>query len=199
MGAFDCEDVTHVEGDVDPIRDLEIIAEELRLKDCEFAQKEWEKLDKIVIRGGDTKQRPSYDCITKARDFLLDGKTIRFENWSVAEIEILNIYLFLTSKPIIYLVNLSEKDYIRKKNKWLPKIKEWIDHNDPGASIVPFSAEFEERLLSMTPEEKQTLVSKSPELTGQLGKIIKLGYSALHLKYFFTCGKDEVKAWPIHT
>lgn len=55
------------------------------------------------------------------------------------QIEVLNKYLFLTAKPVVYLINLSVKDYIRKKNVWLAKIKEWVDKNDPGAAIIPFS------------------------------------------------------------
>jgi len=67
---------------------------------------------------------------------------------SLFQIEALNKYLFLTSKPMIYLVNLSDKDFIRKKNKWLPKIKEWIDKNDPGALLIPFSGAFEQQMSS---------------------------------------------------
>ena len=60
--------------------------------------------------------------------------------------DILNKHLLLTSKPVIYLVNLSEKDYIRKKNKWLVKIKEWIDAREPGATIIPFSGALESKV-----------------------------------------------------
>lgn len=59
------------------------------------------------------------------------------------QIDYLNKHLLLSAKPVIYLVNLSEKDYIRKKNKWLPKIKEWVDARDPDAIIIPFSGSFE--------------------------------------------------------
>ena len=89
---------------------------------------------------------------------------IRFGEWNANDIEVLNKHLFITSKPMLYLVNLSEKvmimmtammimifmmimlmkDYMRKKNKWLPKIKEYVDKNDPGAMIIPFSGAFEQ-------------------------------------------------------
>lgn len=66
--------------------------------------------------------------------------------------------MFITTKPVIYLVNLSEKDYIRKKNKWLIKIKEWVDKNDPGAIIIPFSGVFENKIIEMEePERKKYL------------------------------------------
>ena len=63
--------------------------------------------------------------------------------------------MLLTAKPVIYLVNLSERDYVRKKNKWLPKIKEWIDQNNPGDQLIPFSASLEEQLFSLGEEQAQ--------------------------------------------
>jgi len=63
--------------------------------------------------------------------------------------------MFITTKPVIYLVNLSEKDYIRKKNKWLIKIKEWVDKNDPGAIIIPFSGVFENKIIEMEEPERK--------------------------------------------
>lgn len=97
------------------------------------------------------------DALMRIKAILVDEKKhIRFGDWSAADIEILNKYLFLTSKPALYLVNLSEKDYIRKKNKWLPKLKEWIDKNDPGAPLIPFSGVFESKLMDMDAEERKS-------------------------------------------
>ncbi|XP_045519399.1 obg-like ATPase 1 [Pieris brassicae] len=195
--AFDDEDVIHVDGDVNPIRDLETIGEELRLKDEEQLLQNIEKLDRVVVRGNDKKLKPEYDSLMKIKSILVDEKKhIRFGDWSSFDIEILNKYLFLTSKPALYLVNLSEKDYIRKKNKWLPKLKEWIDKNDPGAPLIPFSGVFESKLLDMDPEERQAFL-KEQNVTSALDKIIVQGYKALQLEYFFTAGVDEVKAWTI--
>jgi len=114
--AFEDSDVIHVDGEVDPIRDLETISEELRLKDEEYILANLEKLEKTVIRGGDKKGKPEYDTMMKAKTNLIDDKKlIRMLDWSAVEIENLNKHLLITAKPIIYLVNLSEKDYIRKK------------------------------------------------------------------------------------
>ncbi|KAL4714159.1 hypothetical protein ACJJTC_008513 [Scirpophaga incertulas] len=195
--AFDDEDVIHVDGDVNPVRDLETIGEELRLKDEEQLVQNFEKLDRVVNRGGDKKLKPEYDALTRIKAILVEEKKhIRFGDWSAADIEVLNKYLFLTSKPALYLVNLSEKDYIRKKNKWLPKLKEWIDKNDPGAPLIPFSGVLETKLLEMDPAEKQAFL-KEHNITSALDKIIVQGYKALQLEYFFTAGPDEVKAWTI--
>ncbi|CAG9585625.1 unnamed protein product [Danaus chrysippus] len=195
--AFDDENVIHVDGEVNPIRDLETIGEELRLKDEEQLMQNIEKLDRVVNRGGDKKLKPEYEALAKIKTILVDEKKhIRFGDWSAADIEVLNKYLFLTSKPALYLVNLSEKDYIRKKNKWLPKLKEWIDKNDPGAPLIPFSGALESKLMDMEPDEKEKFL-KENNITSALDKIIVQGYKALQLEYFFTAGADEVKAWTI--
>uniref|UniRef100_A0AAR5P5V4 Nucleoside-diphosphate kinase n=1 Tax=Dendroctonus ponderosae TaxID=77166 RepID=A0AAR5P5V4_DENPD len=197
--AFEDDDVTHVEGEVNPVRDLDIIAEELRLKDEDSLMKHLEKLERTVLRGSDKKQKPDYDALSKVKTILVDEKKhIRFGDWDSKEIEVLNRYLFLTSKPCIYLVNLAEKDYIKKKNKWLIKIKEWVDKNDPGSLIIPFSGAFEHKLVDEF--DDPILRKKHLEEVGvpsALDKIIVQGYKALQLEYFFTAGADEVKAWTI--
>lgn len=101
----------------------------------------------------------------------------------------INSLTLLTSKPITYLVNLSSRDYIRKKNKWLPKIKAWIDENNPGDPLIPFSVDLEEQLVKLSEEEK---VAKAEELgmpkgnPSALGKITLAGYSSLDLIRYFT-------------
>ena len=126
-----------------------------------------------------------------------DKKHLRFiKDWNATEIEVLNRHLPLTAKPMVYLVNLSEKDYIRKKNKWLAKIKQWIDENDPGAQLIPFSGAFETKGVTMEPEEFKKYCEEV-KVQSVLPKIIKSGFSLLELHYFFTAGKDEVKAWTI--
>ncbi|KAH8343578.1 hypothetical protein KR084_009367, partial [Drosophila pseudotakahashii] len=91
-----------------------IINEELRLKDEENLLKNLDKLEKVVARGGDKKLKPEYDSMVKIKEILIDQKRhLRFEDWNAHDIEALNKYLFLTSKPMIYLVNLSDKDFIR--------------------------------------------------------------------------------------
>ncbi|KAJ8676489.1 hypothetical protein QAD02_012276, partial [Eretmocerus hayati] len=160
--AFDDEDVIHVDGEVNPVRDLETISEELRLKDVEFLNGHLEKLEKLVVRGNDKKLKPEYDTLLKVKQVLVEDKNhIRFADWSVNDIEVLNKYLFLTSKPVIYLVNLSEKDFIRKKNKWLIKIKEWVDKNDPGAMLIPFSGVYENKLIDMDEAERAKYIEET--------------------------------------
>ena len=195
---FEDPDITHVEGDVNPIRDLDIINEELRLKDIEYFEKVFDEVERKYVRGNDKALKNEYEILTKFKKMLIDDKKhLRFGDWNQADIEILNKHLFITSKPMIYLVNLSEKDFIRKKNKFLPKIKEYVDKNDPGATIIPLSGSFEQKLMDMeTDEERKTYIDET-KCTSSLEKIILQGYKALQLVYFFTAGPEEVKAWTI--
>lgn len=194
---FEDDNVSHVEGDVNPLRDINIINEELRLKDEDYLVSLIEKMERTVLRGGDKKSKPEYDILCKIRHHVVDEKKhVRFGDWNANEIEVLNKHLLLTSKPMIYLINLTEKDFLKKKNKWLTKIKAWVDDNDTGAAMIPFSAEFELRLTEMSAEEKKNFFEEN-KTHSMLDKIITTGYKALHLIYFFTCGKDEVKAWTI--
>jgi obg-like ATPase 1 len=80
--------------------------------------------------------------------WLEDGKDVRLGDWTAREIEILNNWLLLTAKPAVYLVNCSKKDFIRKKNKFLPKIFEWVQANG-GAPIIPFSGVFENEVHAL--------------------------------------------------
>jgi len=198
LRAFDDEDVTHVDGSINPVRDLETILNELRLKDVEYFRARFNDMEKKCIRGGDKKAAEELKIVTKLLKTVEEDKMhLRFiKDWNATEIECINRHLPLTAKPMLYLVNLSEKDYIRKKNKWLLKIKQWIDQNDPGAMLIPFSGVFELKAVDLS-EEDFIKYCEEVKATSVLPKIIKSGFSLLQLQYFFTAGKDEVKAWTI--
>lgn len=189
--AFENEDVIHILDDVNPVRDIEIVNEELRLKDLEYLTSNIAKMARLPSR-----DKPDYDVLCKVKEVLEEKKAVRFGEWSATEIEILNKHMFITAKPMMYLINLSEQDYIRKKNKWLVKIKEWIDANDPGAVAIPFSGALEAKLVEMPDDEAQAFLDQN-KITSALAKIIVTGYKALNLCYYFTAGEDEVKAWTI--
>merc|ERR1712020_50674 len=194
---FEDKEITHVEGEVDPVRDLDIINEELRLKDEEYFLKAFDDLEKKYARG-EKKLKSEYESMCKIKGVLCEQKRhIRFADWSANDVEVLNKHLLITAKPMIYLINLSEKDFIRKKNKWLPKIKEYVDKNDPGATMIPFSGAFELKLMEMSDDEERKAYLEETKCTSALDKIIVQGYKGLQLVYFFTTGSDEVKAWTI--
>jgi len=195
---FEDTEITHVEGEVDPIRDLDIINEELRLKDVEYFNKIWEEVERKYVRGGEKKLKSEYEILSKIKKVLVDDeKHIRFSQWNAADIEVLNKHLFITAKPMIYLANLSEKDFIRKKNKWLVKIKEYVDKHDNGATIIPISGAFEQTYLEIEGEDEKKKYLEDNKCASTLEKVITQGYKALNLQYFFTAGPDEVKAWTI--
>jgi len=163
---FEDSEITHVEGEVDPVRDLDIINEELRLKDMDQFEKIFEEVERKYCRGGEKKLKAEYEILCKIKKVLIeDNRHIRFGDWNAADIEVLNKHLFITSKPMIYLVNLSEKDYIRKKNKWLPKIKEYVDKHDPGAMIIPFSGAFEQKIQKWKKNLTVRLTRRKPSVT----------------------------------
>ncbi|PVV02956.1 hypothetical protein BB560_002574, partial [Smittium megazygosporum] len=200
--SFSDPDVTHVEGEIDPVRDLEIIHEELRLKDIELVKKFIESTEKVVMRMGsagsvsDKEKKEELIVIKKVLEHMESGKDVRKGEWSNKEIEVINRHHLITAKPVIYLANVSEKDYIRKKNKYLPKIKAWIDENYKGDLLIPFSGAFEHSLTVMDPQAKEEYLKTSNAIS-ILPKIIVSGYSGLNLIYFFTSGSDEVRAWTI--
>ncbi|KAL4719550.1 hypothetical protein ACJJTC_015212 [Scirpophaga incertulas] len=108
-----------------------------------------------------------------------------------------------STPPLLYaaVIEIASPAFYCMKNlsnntKPLPKLKEWIDKNDPGAPLIPFSGVLETKLLEMDPAEKQAFL-KEHNITSALDKIIVQGYKALQLEYFFTAGPDEVKAWTI--
>jgi len=195
--AFEDPDIIHVDSEVNPVRDLETINEELRLKDVEQFEKVFAEVERKWNRG-EKQVKAEFESLKKVQQVLVTEKRhVRFGDWSANDIEVLNKYLFITSKPMIYLVNLSEKDFIRKKNKWLPKIKEFVDKNDPGAMIIPFSGGFEQHLVEKETDEERAKYIEETKCASALDKIIVQGYKALQLCYFFTAGPDEVKAWTI--
>ncbi|CCA66676.1 probable GTP-binding protein [Serendipita indica DSM 11827] len=200
--AFDDAEVTHVEGDVNPIRDMEIIHTELRLKDIEWVEKALENLKKSSRALGSNsladKAKKEEIAITERILAVLkeENRDVRKAEWTNKEIDVVNGLMLLTAKPVTYLVNLSEKDYVRKKNKWLPKIKAWIDEHNPGDLLIPFSVALEERLAPLEGQEKKEEEEKAGAVSA-LPKIITAGYASLDLIRYFTCGPDEVRAWTI--
>nr|XP_027200403.1 obg-like ATPase 1 [Dermatophagoides pteronyssinus] len=186
--AFDAADVTHVCGDVCPVRELEIISSELRFKDLEKANALKAELERVIARGQGKSLKTNLEVIEKVIELLEQKKWIAsYDDWSAQDCEVLNEQCFLTAKQLVYLVNVSERDFLRKKNKYLPKIAEWTQNNLPGP-VIPYSVEYEEKLLTGAPD------ATTPS---RLNAVISAGYAALNLIHFFTVGADEVRSWDI--
>jgi obg-like ATPase 1 len=198
---FDDEEIIHTEGEVDPVRDLEVISEELMKKDQQFLEKRLDTVEKDIARFNSKQAKEEKETLDKVKALFDKGIWVKDGTWSAKDIEILNEHLFLTAKPVIYMVNLSEKDFKRKGNKWLPKIKEWVDKACPGP-IIPYSVTYEQALLEKSEKEEETKAeddSKKPTDANlsMVPKITKTGYKMLDLIHYFTAGEDEVKCWTV--
>ena len=198
--AFSNEEVIHNEGEVDPIRDMEIITNELFLKDLQHIDRLIEELNRVIARKNNKPDVEERDLLLKCKDMLqVQKKPIRDGEYNGKEIEVLNKHLFMSAKPIVYLVNIGRDEYIKKKNKWLVKIQAWIKENG-GGPMIPFSAEFEQEVLANAGDpDKAKRDAAATELGAQtmIHKIVNVGYKTLRLIHYFTAGEDEVKCWTI--
>jgi len=195
--AFESEEISHTEGDVNPIRDLEIISNELVQKDLQQCNKRIDELAVKIKRNNDKDSKEETEVLVKVKEMLEKGQWVRTGEWKAKDIEYLNTLLFITAKPVVYMVNLSIKDFKRKGNKWLPKIQEWINNNG-GGPILPYSVDYEQIAYDCrennTENKEHEIKADSPNM---LNKIIKTGYKILELIYFFTAGEDEVRCWTV--
>jgi len=159
-----------------------------------------EGLDQIIKRKNEKAAKDEKEVMLKCKSMILEEKKpIRDGEWDSKEIEMLNKHLFMTSKPVVYLVNIGRDEYINKKNKYLPKIQEWIKNNG-GGPMLPYSAGFEQEVLANagSPEKAaRDAAAKELGAATMIHKIVTTGYRTLRLIHYFTAGEDEVKCWTI--
>ena len=196
--AFPNEEVVHEEGDVDPIRDIQIINTELILKDLQHIERIIVDINARIKRKKEKKDEEELELIGVVEAMLKENKFVKDGLWSAKQIEMLNNHLFLTSKPVVYLVNIGDTQYVKKQNAWLPKIQEFIKTSVTGA-MIPYSAEFESQVVDAGKDDKEAQLAKAKELGGvsMIDRIIKAGYKNLNLMNFFTAGEDEVRSWTL--
>lgn len=195
--AFSDKRIEHVDGDVDPIRDLETISTELRLKDLAIISAKHEKVAKLAERTRDKEQLFEVDTLVKILNVLENEQDVRHATWTSKEVDILNSYNLFTAKPVVYLVNVSEKSWRKKGAKWLKPIKKWVKRHSKGSKVIPFSAKFEQKYADLETEEEKAAFLEEADVPSHFTKIILAGYKALGLIHFFTVGADEVKCWTI--
>jgi len=191
--------IAHSEGEVDPVRDLDIVMKELIAKDLEEMSKAMEAQKKVKPSPKDKSPKDDLEALKKADETLKQGTPLGSRtDWSSKEVETLSKHQLLTTKPCIFLVNLSEKDFARQKNKFLPKIHAWVQEKAPGSQMVPYSAEFEQKFGGMkSTEEQQKYLEDLGTKNGKSmrEKILRSSCETLNVQSFFTCGPDEVRAW----
>ncbi|GMM48120.1 Ylf2 protein [Pichia kluyveri] len=199
--AFKDSEITHIEGNVDPIRDLTIVQDELILKDMEFIENSIEKLNVQLKHKGNkpiheiSSMENQLESLTIAYDLLMEGqKIINKKDWKDDHIDALNIHNLLTTKPSVILVNVNEEDYLRNDNEFLNDIKNWVNEFSPDSPIILFSADHETKLNN---QQKEIGINESYESSSALPIIIQEMRKVLNLISFYTCGEIEARQWTI--
>eukprot|EP00485_Elphidium_margaritaceum_P001664 CAMPEP_0202691174 /NCGR_PEP_ID=MMETSP1385-20130828/5960_1 /ASSEMBLY_ACC=CAM_ASM_000861 /TAXON_ID=933848 /ORGANISM="Elphidium margaritaceum" /LENGTH=403 /DNA_ID=CAMNT_0049346535 /DNA_START=59 /DNA_END=1270 /DNA_ORIENTATION=+ len=196
--AFRAKDVEHVEGTLDPVRDIQIIANELRQKDIALLQKKYDSLSKLVTRTKDKRVKDEFVIVERLLALLKEGKDIAFcgERFEGKYLDYISSYNLFTAKPVTFLVNVSESNWLKGQNKFIADIQAHVAKVYPGSSVIPFSAAFEKKISEMPAEESEAFLEKN-STKSVINKIITQGYKCLQLIHFFTCGEDEVRCWTV--
>ena len=189
---FNDKEVTHVEGNVDPIRDVEIINLELALADLEIINN---RIDKIKKKAETTKDKSALlevSALTKSKTNLEQNIPLRLVDYTKEELHAIKSFNFLTLKPHIYLANISEEE-IATENNYVKQLKEYAEKENSMVIIV--SAKIESELAELNDEDKQEMLKELGIEKSGLDKLVETTYNLLGLKTYFTCGSEEVKAW----
>ena len=190
---FDNSKIIHVEGNIDPIRDIETINFELTIADLDIVNNRLEKVSKKARTSKDKNDLLEVEALEKAKEALSNNIPLRKIEYSDEEKQILKSYSFLTIKPIIYLANVSEDDVATDDNEFVKQVKEYAKNE--GAPVVKLCAKLEEDLSNLSKEDKQEMLETFGIEKSGLDELIATTYDLLGLATYFTVGKDEVRAW----
>ncbi len=194
LRCFDDDNITHVDGSVNPVRDKEIIDTELQLKDLETIQARIQKVEKQAKTGGDKDAKRTYDVLVQFRDALEQGlstRTITFDSKEDQKIA-KELYL-LTYKPILYVCNVDEASAV-SGNKYVEQVREAV--KDENAEILVVAAKIESEIAEFeTYEEREMFLSEIGLEESGVARLIKAAYKLLDLQTYFTAGVQEVRAW----
>ena len=190
---FDNGKIIHVEGNIDPIRDIETINLELSIADLDIINNRLEKVKKKARTTKDKDSLLEVEALEKAKTALETNVTLRQVDFSKEEKNILKSYSFLTIKPIIYLANIDEQELGQPDNEYVKLVKEYATREN--AQVVSLCAKTEEDLSELDDSDKQEMLEVLGLESSGLDKLIKATYDILGLATYFTVGKDEVRAW----
>ena len=189
---FDEKEITHVEGGVDPVRDVEIINLELALADLEIITN---RIDKIKKKAETTKEKEALlelQTLNKAKEALEKDIPLRLVDFSKEELFAMKSYNFLTLKPHIFLANIKEEE-IGTENIYVKSLKDYA--LKVKAKVIVVSAKIESELAELSDADKKEMLQALGIEQSGLDKLVEATYSLLGLKTYFTCGPKEVKAW----
>jgi len=193
LRCFEDDDVTHVEGRIDPLSDAEIVETELMLADLESLEKRLPALEKKA-KSQDKEAKEAIDLINRALVLLRDGKPARHTERSEDEEKAFKGLNLLTSKPVLYVCNVDES-CASEGNEFSKTVEARAAQE--GAVAVVISAKIEEELAQLDSEERTEYLSELGLSEAGLDRLIRAGYDLLHLITYFTCGPKETRAWTI--
>lgn len=193
LRCFDDENVTHVDGTVDPVRDKEIIDLELQLKDLETVESRIQKVQKQAQTGGDKTAKAVLEILLRYKEALEAGKSARTVELTKEEKPIVKDLFLLTTKPVLYDCNVDEKSAV-SGNKYTEAVAEAIKEEHADMLIVAAATEADIAELE-TYEERQMFLEEVGLKESGVARLIKSAYKLLDLQTFFTSGSDETRAW----
>lgn len=195
LRCFDDDNIVHVDGSVDPIRDKEVIDFELQLKDLETVEKKISSLARAV-KSGDKAIKKEYDLLVKIKDILESGASARtYEPASEEEEAILKSIHLITTKPVLYLCNVDENS-AKDGNEYVELVKEKVKDEDAEVLVIGTKIESEIAELDSFEERQMFLEEIGLEEPG-VNKLIRAAYKLLNLQTYFTAGVKEVRAWTV--
>ena len=192
---FEDPNIIHVDGSIDPLRDIETINLELIFSDIEIVERRIDRAKKAVM--GDKKYLAEIDFLERLKEHLENGKSARGFDFTDDERELIKSTPLLSAKPVIYAANLSEDDFVNNIDSNENYKKVCALAAEENSAVLPICAQIEAEISDMSDEDKAMFLSElGLEISG-LNRIIKEGYSLLGLISFLTAGKPEVRAWTI--
>jgi GTP-binding protein YchF len=194
LRCFDDDNITHVDGSINPIRDKEIIDIELQLKDLENVEARMAKIEKIARTGNDKKAAKTYELLSKYKEALLQGKSGRtVEIDPLVKKEHLADLMLLTDKPILYVCNVDEAS-VKTGNKYTQALIEAVKDENAEVLIIGAAIESDIAELESFEERKMFLEDLGLDNSG-VAKLINSAYKLLQLQTYFTVGPKETRAW----
>ena len=190
---FEDPNVVHVEGSVDPGRDIETIDTELLLSDLEAVQRRAERVAKQA-RSGDKDAKAAAALLERLEAHLGDGKPARSLDVNDQEASLLRGFFLLTAKPVLYAANVSEDD-LADGNAYVEQVRQQAEAE--GAGVVVVSAEFEAQLVDLGPDDRAEFLASAGLEESGLARLVRAAYALLGLITYFTAGPKESRAWQI--
>jgi len=194
LRCFDDGNIIHVDGSVNPIRDKEIIDIELQLKDLETIEKRIVSIARM-LKSGDKEVVKENEVATKIKTALEQGKSVRSLDFDEKELEIVQKFQLITSKPVLYLCNVDEGS-VKTGNTYVEKVKDAV--KDENAEVLVIGAKIEADITELeTYDERQMFLDELGLDEPGVNRLIRSAYSLLNLQTYFTVGEKEVRAWTI--